>query len=74
MFKNRPVWFGFDQFSIPQSFHEFCSRLALKGTNMAGEGLGGKSCPSMEEGLGEVAAQTAMHQPPQDLDNMIAVS
>lgn len=41
---------------------------------MAGEGLGGKSCPSMEEGLGEVAAQTAMHQPPQDLDNMIAVS
>ena len=43
------------------------------GTNMAGKGLGGK-CPSMEEGLGVVAAQAASHPPPPDLDSTIAAS
>ena len=40
---------------------------------MAGKGLGGK-CPSMEEGLGVVAAQAASHPPPPDLDSTIAAS
>jgi len=41
---------------------------------MAGKGLGGKNCPSMEEGLGVVAAQSVAHPPPADLDATIAVS
>ena len=44
---------------------------------MAGEQLGrfgAKTCPSMEEGLGVVAAQSAAHPPPADLDATIAVS